>query len=272
MPADLLKLLPGVEAALRAVAETEILPRFLKVEREHKDDGSTFSEADIAAQEFLTRALERLLHLPTLGEEMSDAAQQAAWAAGLKSERGLWVMDPIDGSTNFLVGLPQFAVSVALLRDGKPVLGVSYLPLAREMFSAVAGQGAWMNGERLPLRPSGHQLSRAVACVDFKRLPPMLAARLVADSPIYSQRNFGSSVLEWCYLAAGRVDAVLHGGQRLWDHAAGSLLVREAGGCAATFREDDFDAADPWRRQVIAALNPELFVRWRDWLRQHGAR
>lgn len=272
MPADLLKLLPGVEAALRAVAETEILPRFLKVVREHKDDGSTFSEADIAAQEFLTRALERLLHLPTLGEEMSDAAQQAAWAAGLKSERGLWVMDPIDGSTNFLVGLPQFAVSVALLRDGKPVLGVSYLPLAREMFSAVAGQGAWMNGERLPLRPSGHQLSRAVACVDFKRLPPMLAARLVADSPIYSQRNFGSSVLEWCYLAAGRVDAVLHGGQRLWDHAAGSLLVREAGGCAATFREDDFDAADPWRRQVIAALNPDLFVRWRDWLRQHGAR
>ncbi|MGB4673272.1 MAG: inositol monophosphatase family protein [Azovibrio sp.] len=272
MPADLLKLLPGVEAALRAVAETEILPRFLKVVREHKDDGSTFSEADIAAQEFLTRALERLLHLPTLGEEMSEAAQQAAWAAGLKSERGLWVMDPIDGSTNFLVGLPQFAVSVALLRDGKPVLGVSYLPLAREMFSAVAGQGAWMNGERLPLRPSGHQLSRAVACVDFKRLPPMLAARLVADSPIYSQRNFGSSVLEWCYLAAGRVDAVLHGGQRLWDHAAGSLLVREAGGCAATFREDDFDAADPWRRQVIAALNPDLFVRWRDWLRQHGAR
>ena len=59
---------------------------------------------------------------------------------------------------------------------------------------------------------------------------------------------------------------------RLWDHAAGSLLVREAGGFAATFREDDFDAANPWRRQVIAALNPDLFVRWRDWLRQHGAR
>ncbi|WP_303787362.1 inositol monophosphatase family protein [Azovibrio restrictus] len=272
MPAELLRLLPGVEAALRAVAETEIMPRFLKAVREHKADGSTFSEADIAAQEFLTRALERLLHLPTLGEEMSDAAQQAAWEEGLRNERGLWVMDPIDGTTNFLVGLPQFAVSVALLRGGRPVLGASYLPMADEMYSAVAGQGAWLNGGRLPLRTSGSQLSRAVACVDFKRLPPMLAARLVADSPIYSQRNFGSSVIEWCYLAAGRVDAVLHGGQRLWDHAAGSLLVREAGGCAATFREDDFDAANPWRRSVIAALNPELFAHWCDWLRRHGAR
>lgn len=268
MPTDLLKLLPGVEAALRAVAEIEIRPRFLKVAREHKADGSTFSEADIAAQEFLTRALDRLLHLPMLGEEMTDAAQQAAWDAG---DKGLWVMDPIDGTTNFLVGLPQFAVSVALMRGGKPVLGVSYLPLSNEMFSAVAGQGAWLNGEPLPLRQSGPQLARAVACVDFKRLPPELAANLVQSSPIYSQRNFGSSVLEWCYLAAGRVDAVLHGGQRLWDHAAGSLLVREAGGHAATFREDDFDAANPWRRQVIAAMNPELFVLWRDWLRQHGA-
>lgn len=269
MPADLLKLLPGVEAALKAVAETEILPRFLKVARQHKADGSTFSEADIAAQEFLTRALGQLLHLPMLGEEMSDSAQREAWQAG---DKGLWVMDPIDGTTNFLVGLPQFAVSVALLRGGKPVLGVSYLPMAGEMFSAVAGRGAWLNGEPLPLRSSGNQLSRAVACVDFKRLPAELAAHLVQSSPIYSQRNFGSSVLEWCYLAAGRVDAVLHGGQRLWDHAAGSLLVREAGGCAATFREDDFDQANPWRRQVIAALNPELFGLWRDWLRQHGAR
>ncbi|MDD3481712.1 inositol monophosphatase family protein [Azovibrio restrictus] len=269
MPADLLKLLPGVEAALKAAAETEILPRFLKVARQHKADGSTFSEADIAAQAFLSRALGQLLHLPMLGEEMSDSAQREAWQAG---DKGLWVMDPIDGTTNFLVGLPQFAVSVALLRGGKPVLGVSYLPMAGEMFSAVAGQGAWLNGEPLPLRPSGNQLSKAVACVDFKRLPAELAAHLVQSSPIYSQRNFGSSVLEWCYLAAGRVDAVLHGGQRLWDHAAGSLLVREAGGCAATFREDDFDQANPWRRQVIAALNPELFCLWRDWLRQHGAR
>lgn len=269
MPVELIKLLPGVEAALRAVAETEILPRFLKVARQHKADGSTFSEADIAAQEFLTRALGHLAHLPMLGEEMSEAAQKEAWKQG---EKGLWVMDPIDGTTNFLVGLPQFAVSVALMRGGRPVLGASYLPMSREMFSAVAGKGAWLNGEPLPLRTSGSNLARAVACVDFKRLPRELAGHLVQSSPIYSQRNFGSSVLEWCYLASGRVDAVLHGGQRLWDHAAGSLLVREAGGLAATFREDDFDAANPWHRQVIAALNPDLFMIWRDWLRQHGAR
>jgi len=268
--AELMQLLPHVEAALKAVAETEILPRFLKVARQHKPDGSTFSEADLSAQEFLTRALGRLAPLPMLGEEMTDEAQQEAWEAGLEDEQGLWVMDPIDGTTNFLVGLPQFAVSVALIRKGKPVLGVSYLPMMDEMFSAVAGQGAWLNGEPLPLRPSGDDLSRAVATVDFKRLPHMLASNLVQSSPIYSQRNMGSSVLEWCYLAAGRVDALLHGGQRLWDYAAGSLLLREAGGFAATFSEDDFDKADPWRRQVIAALNPDLFRTWRDWIRLHG--
>lgn len=270
MSKDLLKLLPGVEASLRAVAEEEILPRFLKVARQQKADGSSFSEADLAAQVFLTRALEGLSHLPSLGEEMSEEAQKEAWASG---DKGLWVMDPIDGTTNFLVGLPQFAISVALMREGKPVLGVNYLPVAGEMFSAVAGEGVWMNGVRLPLRkPFSSSLSKAVACIDFKRLPPLLAARLAADSPIYSQRNLGSSVLEWCYLAAGRVDVILHGGQRLWDYAAGSLMVQEAGGSVSTFRHDDFHGADPWYRQVIAALDPELFETWRKWLRHHGAR
>ena len=269
MPTEPILLLPAIEAALRAVAAEEILPRFLKVAREHKADGSTFSAADLAAQEFLARALDRLEHLPLVGEEMPEDAQRQAWRAG---DKGLWVMDPIDGSTNFLVGLPQFAVSVALLRHGRPVVGASYLPLADEMFTAVAGHGAWMNGQRLPLRAPGQSLARAVAAVDFKRLPEQLATCLVHSSPIYSQRNFGSSVLEWCYLAAGRLDAVLHGGQRLWDHAAGSLMLREAGGAAATFREDDFDAADPWRRPGIAALDPDVFTAWRAWLRRHGAR
>lgn len=259
-------LLPAVEAIVRAVAAQEIMPRFLQVVREHKSDGSALSAADLAAQHFLAAALRQLVDLPILGEEMEEAEQQAALAAG---EAGLWCFDPIDGTTNFLVGLPYFAVSVALLQGGKPILGVTYAPFCDEMFTAVAGGGARLNGEPLPLRPPEPRLDHGVALVDMKRLPAKLAAALAADSPYYSQRNFGASVLEWCYLAAGRADLLLHGGQRPWDYAAGSLILREAGGVAATLESDDFDASPPWRRSALAALDPKAHAAWKNWVRTH---
>jgi myo-inositol-1(or 4)-monophosphatase len=263
---DLVTLLPRVEDVVRAVAVHEIMPRFLQVTRQHKADGSALSEADLAAQRYLATALRKLADLPILGEEKEATEQHAALAAG---DDGLWCFDPVDGSTNFVVGLPYFAVSVALLVGGRAVLGVNYVPFADEMFTVVAGHGARLNGQPLPLRAPDGPLHKAVACVDLKRLPGHLAEQLARHPPVYSQRNFGSSVLEWCHLAAGRVDVLLHGSQRLWDFAAGSLLVREAGGHISTFAEDDFDAADPWHRQVIASLDPQLFAAWRTWVREH---
>ncbi|MDR3055765.1 MAG: inositol monophosphatase [Zoogloeaceae bacterium] len=265
---DLQQLRLAVERVLQITAEREIMPRFLNVVGQMKADGSAFSAADIAAQESLVTALAGLVDLPMIGEEMPAEIQQAAWERGYSE--GVWVMDPIDGSTNFLVGLPQFAVSVALVRRGRPVLGVSYLPIMQEMFSAVEGGGVWLNGQRLraPADAPKKDLADAVASIDFKRLPPHLALRIVHEAPIYSQRNFGSSVLDWCYLAAGRLDAVTHGGERLWDYAAGWLMTEEMGGSVATFEADDFGATPPWKRSVIAARDPELFALWRDWIRQ----
>ncbi len=261
---DLAALLPRVEAVVREVAAREIMPRFLQVVREHKCDGSVLTAADLAAQRFLAEHLRQLADLPILGEEMEESEQEAALAAG---DDGLWCFDPIDGSTNFLVGLPCFAVSVALVRRGRPVLGAIYTPVADEMFTAVAGGGARVNGEPLPLREGEKRLDKAVALVDLKRLPVPLRNALAATPPYYSQRNFGSSVLEWCYLAAGRADLLLHGSQRPWDYAAGSLILREAGGHVATLDSDDFDAAPPWRRSVLAALAPEAFAAWKGWVR-----
>lgn len=263
MTFDLAVLLPKVEAAVRAVAATEVMPRFLQVVHEHKADGSVLTEADLAAQRYLAAELKKLADLPLLGEEMSEAEQLAALAAG---DEGMWCVDPIDGTTNFLVGLPCFAVSVALLRHGRPILGVSYAPFTDEMFTAIAGGGAWLDGERLPLRNPGSRLDRGVALVDLKRLPRPLAMALAAEPPYYSQRNLGSSVLEWCYLAAGRADLILHGGQRPWDYAAGSLLLREAGGGMASFPQPDFDAAPVWCRPVIATLDPTALEDWRQWI------
>lgn len=258
-------LLPRVEALVREVAAREIMPRFLQVTREHKSDGSILTAADVAAQHILTAELGKLAPVPVLGEEMTESEQRAALAAG---DDGLWCVDPVDGTTNFLVGLPYFAVSVALLRGGKPLLGVSYDPFSDEMFTAVAGGGARLNGERLPLRRAEPGLDRAVALADLKRLPKPLAMALAVTPPYYSQRNLGSSVLEWCYLAAGRADLLVHGGQRPWDYAAGSLMVQEAGGGLSGFDQDDFNTTLPWRRSVIASLDPGTLPEWRSWIRQ----
>lgn len=249
---------------LREVAEREVMPRFLRVRRQLKDDGTLFSDADIAAQHALVEGLTAIHAAPILGEEMPVAAQRAAWEAG---DAGLWAVDPIDGTTNFINGLPFFALSVAYLQHGRPLLGATFNPVTGEMFCARAGHGAWLNGVQLPLRRPATELSRGLANVDFKRIPRSLADRLALAPPFYSVRNFGSSTLEWAYLAAGRLDLYLHGGQMPWDYAAGQLLLSEAGGVAGTLAGDEFAASGAWPRSVVAAAHPDAYRAWADWLR-----
>jgi myo-inositol-1(or 4)-monophosphatase len=259
-------ILSRVTQAVRQVAAEEIMPRFLHVAHERKADGSLFTAADLAAQEALVRALREIRSVPVVGEEMTEAQQGEQWLAG---DAGLWCVDPIDGTSNFVNGVPFFAVSVALMQAGRSVLGVVYDPASDEMFYAARGEGAFLNGERLPLREGRSRLRGAIAGIDFKRLPKGLAAALAAEAPYSSQRNFGAGTLEWCYAAAGRFDVYLHGGQKLWDYAAGSIILEEAGGKACTLTNDDFWSADLWLRSVIASCNPALFAEWRDWIRAH---
>ncbi len=257
-------LLEQVIAAVRAVGREQVMPRYLKVAHTRKDDGSLFTEADMAAQQALAERLRAIAPYPVLGEEMDDATHQALWQA---SSSGLWCVDPIDGTTNFVSGLPFFAMSIALMREGRSVLGVVYDPQADECFYAEVGQGAFVDGERLPLKTPPSELRRALAGIDFKRLPRPLAGRLAAEHPYSSQRNLGASTLDWCYLAAGRFHVYLHGGQKLWDYAAGSLILQEAGGVVSCLEGDaGFWAADPWSRSVVAALTPELHCQWRAWI------
>lgn len=256
-------------ALVRDVAQQEVIPRFLRVSYAQKDDGSLFSEADLAAQRFLAERLPLIQPSPVIGEEMAAAAQEKGWASGAD---GLWCIDPIDGTTNFVNGLPWFAVSLAWLQGGRTRLAITYNPISDEMFYAREGHGAYLNGRRLPLREVTTSIAHAVASVDFKRIDKSLADRLAVSPPYFSQRNFGCSTLEWCNLAAGRLDLCLHGGQKLWDYAAGSLILREAGGSVCTLDEDDFDAADIWQRPVVAALDPGVFATWKNWLRASAGR
>ncbi|HEU0234647.1 MAG TPA: inositol monophosphatase family protein [Gallionella sp.] len=256
--------LKAVVAAVRLVAAEEIMPRYLKVAHQRKSDGSLCTEADVAAQTALTKKLQAILNVPVLGEEMSAAEQHAIWQSG---HDGLWCIDPIDGTSNFVRGLPYFAVSVALLRKGKSLLGVVYDPVADEVFAAESGKGAFLNGEMLVKREAAGSLQQALANVDLKRLGARLVTQLASHPPYSSQRNFGASALDWCYTAAGRYDVYLHGGQKLWDYAAGTLVLWEAGGHACCIENDDFAQGDIWQRSVIAASDKKLFDEWKNWIR-----
>jgi myo-inositol-1(or 4)-monophosphatase len=257
-------LIKAVIHAVREVAQAEIMPRYLRVAQQRKADGSLYTAADIAAQEALALRLREIHPSPVLAEEMSHEQQAEQWLAG---DSGLWCVDPIDGTSNFVNGLPYFAVSVALMNKGRSVLGVIYDPVADEMFYAEKGGGAYLNGEKLPINESVKELRQCMASVDFKRISAHLAQQLAGSPPYSSQRNYGASTLEWCYVAAGRFDVYLHGGQRLWDYAAGSLILEEAGGMMCSLKTDDFWADDLWKRSVIAARNPALFSAWKAWLR-----
>ena len=257
----------AVIAVVKEVAKREIMPRYLKVAHHHKSDGSLCTEADIAAQKALVRKLQEIFPGTIVSEEMSERQQTDQWFAG---DAGLWCIDPIDGTTNFVNGLPYFAVSVALMSHGRSVLGVVYDPVADEVFYAEKGKGAYLNGEKLPIKGYTPTLGDAMASVDLKRLNSnKLGTAISTVPPFSSQRNYGACALEWCFTAAGRFDLYLHGGQKLWDYAAGCLILEEAGGHMCGFDRNDFWKEPLWQRSIIAALNPGLYVQWRDWVRLH---
>ena len=144
-----------------------------------------------------------------------------------------WIVDPLDGTTNFVHGVPHYCVSLALERNGELLVGAVYDPLLEECFTAAAGQGAWLNGR--PIHTSQVSLlSEALAAVGF---PP----KVTRDSPdlllflemvcrCQAIRRTGSSALNLCYLAAGRFDLYWSYSTNIWDVAAGVLILREAGG------------------------------------------
>ncbi len=252
-------------------AEQEILSRFQHTESHRKADGSLVTEADLATQRRLSRHLAELYpDTPLLGEEMSPEEQARVMQ---DSESGFWCLDPLDGTANYVAGMPCFATSLAYIRRGQVHIGIIYDPLRRECFHAVRGEGAWLNDERLQLSATADELKACVAMVDFKRLSQRLASQLATCPPYRSQRSIGSVALDWCWLAAGRLQLYLHGGAKLWDYAAGSLIFHEAGGrCRLTPGHVSLPDQTDLTLQpcmAVAAANQTLFDAWNGWLREY---
>ena len=171
-----------------------------------------------------------------------------------------WIVDPLDGTTNFLHGMPQWAISIALEHKGEIVSAVVYDPAKDEMFWAEKGAGAWLNDNRR-LRVSGRRsMAEAVFAtgVPFgakKTLPAMLAdlARLMPACA--GVRRWGAASLDLAYVAAGRFDGYWERELQPWDIAAGLLLVKEAGGLVGPVREGD----DILGRGAVLCANEPLF-------------
>lgn len=264
--------LKHIAALLRASAAAEILPRFRQAQASQKADGSLVTDSDLAVQQRIQSALARdFPGIPLLGEEMTAADQEqllnrAAGAAG----GAVWLLDPLDGTSNYACGFPGFAISLAMIEGGVPVLGAILDPVRDECFCALRGQGAFLDGA--PLRPftPGPGLGDCLAAIDFKRLPPERVPPLLRPGGFRSQRNLGAVALEWCWLAAGRFQLYLHGGQRLWDYAAGRLIATEAGVPSRLYRPygtEPAEGLDLGQRLAVAAASPELLRLWLDFIR-----
>jgi myo-inositol-1(or 4)-monophosphatase len=145
-----------------------------------------------------------------------------------------WIIDPLDGTTNFLHGIPHFSISIALERDGEPVAGVIYEPITDQMFWAEKGQGAYLNGRRIRVS-ARRRLEESLFATgipfagkqDHDRFLSQLKAVMAVSAGV---RRFGSAALDLAYVAAGRYEGFWEFGLHPWDIAAGIVLVREAGG------------------------------------------
>ena len=246
------------------LAKKEVLARFEKVTAEEKQDGSLLTEADtemqIKTQYFLQNNWPQFAFL---GEESSQEEQQAA----MESDTGCWILDPVDGTSNFAIGVPFYSVSLGLIIQGKMVAGLVYDPSRDEIFTARAGQGASLNNKALIAKTAKQTLKQTSAIIDFKRLSAQLATKIAVDIPYSSQRSFGSVCLDWCWVAAGRGQIYLHGAQNIWDYAAGWLILEEAGGYSCTLDNEPVLTPQVIKRSAVAATTYTLFDEWQTYLK-----
>jgi myo-inositol-1(or 4)-monophosphatase len=238
-----------IKAARRAARG--LLRDFGEVEQlqvSSKGPGDFVSRADLKAEQVLKEELlEARPNYGWLGEESGPEVKGA-------DPTRRWIVDPLDGTTNFLHGLPHWAVSIALEHKGEIVAAVVYDPPKDEMFVAEKGSGAWVNDRRLRVSGRRDMLEMIFATgIPFggsPELPRTLRAIAALAPRTAGIRRWGSAALDLAYVAAGRLDGYWERGLSPWDTAAGLLLVREAGGFASAIGADEHPFDD---RSVVAA-------------------
>ena len=206
-----------------------------------KGAGDFVSRADLAAEKILKEEL--MGARPTYGWLAEEGGEEPG-----EDPTRRWIVDPLDGTTNFLHGLPHWAISIALEHKGRVVAGVIYDAAKDEMFFAEKGEGAWMNDQRLRVSGRGKMIESVFATglpyggrADLPETLKDLARLLPACAGV---RRWGAAALDMAYVAAGRYDGFWERRLNAWDLAAGVVIVREAGGMIEPLAEGGDILAD----------------------------
>ncbi len=221
-----------------------------------KGDRDYASRVDFQIEDTVKGALRSAYRrIPFLGEERGGHLHAPL----------LWVLDPVDGTTNFIKGSPLCAISLALLSEGQPIFGIVDLPLLGERYVARAGAGAYLNGRRLRLTPGGQLAETVVGITDFAVADdrdtenPVHIALLSELAPrALGVRTHGSAALDLAWLAAGRLGATVMLSNRAWDVSAGVLLAREAGGATYDWDGSEHDVDSSFTISSTADLKPAM--------------
>ncbi|MFE3052684.1 inositol monophosphatase family protein [Nocardia sp. NPDC059239] len=221
-----------VAQVLVCAAETAILPRFRRLaagEVAEKAPGDLVTVADREAEQLISQGLREILDIPVVGEEA--VAHDLSLLAAL-GKPACWLVDPIDGTSNFVAGRREYAVMVALLRGGMPVAGWIILPETGQRYIAERGSGAFRDGVRLWRPPPPAEVERLRGAAPTKRLDRQEKARLSEVGRRFANLGPGalSAGVNYTRLLDGDLDFVLYQRSQPWDHAAGTLLLAEAGG------------------------------------------
>ena len=205
-----------------------------------KGPADLVTDADLASQEAIGRVvLEAYPEHGYLAEEGADLTGKEGYR---------WIADPLDGTTNYVHGVPQFAVSLALEQNGALLAATVFDPVSQECFTAGSGEGAYLNGRKI--RASGcTDLGQALVAVSFSAKVPRNSPEISAFTEVLltaqAVRRMGSAALNLAYVAAGRFDACWATDTKVWDVAAGILLIREAGGIVTDVSGRDLDLMRP---------------------------
>lgn len=212
-----------------------------RVSVQYKGRNDLVTQADHAAQEAIRRSLARQFPDDAfLGEEGAGAWQP--------TKRRRWIVDPLDGTTNYVHGFPFFCVSIALEFEGRLVLGVVVDPIRGECFTAIQGHGTCRNGIAVHASRTASLADALVGAglpAEPALRPESIGAMVHLTRCCQSFRRIGSAALTLAYVAAGRMDAFYAHQLRPWDAAAGVLMVREAGGHVSNLDQSPFDLGTP---------------------------
>ncbi|WP_329561825.1 inositol monophosphatase family protein [Kitasatospora sp. NBC_01266] len=251
-----------VTQILQEAAVTAVLPRYQALaegEVSEKSPGEVVTAADREAEELITRRLRALLDIPVVGEEASAA--DPGLAAALREAPAAWLVDPLDGTANFVAGRPHYAVMAALVRAGEAVASWIVQPATGHVYRAEQGAGAWRDGVRLRRAPAPGTLGELRGAALSRFLDPAARERVARAAGRLAElgSGTGSAGVDYPDLLTGRLDFLRYHRTLPWDHAPGVLLVREAGGVARRLDGAEYRAAEE-RTGLLVAADPQCWT------------